>query len=561
MGRVRISSCENQPCVMNPELTSLVARLEQQSTTITELLSIGGAPGLSLGVFHDGRIIHTAHFGQRAIDSPAAPDDESVYLVASTFKIVTASAIARLITVGILGWDVPIRNYLPELRKRKDEFGLNATIRDLIANRTGLPMASFYWGQQNGEQLLPKEQFVRIINNIPTAKPFRSTFLYSQWNFCLLQLIVEEVTGMAFGDYVHETIFAPLGLETATFDTPTGDNIVMPHANRDHGSTSKITIGVFDSNSGLTAGGGGKSGLKDQLKIYIALLAAYKHQVANNVDTTPESPFAQLRTIFTPQIRLPGSPIEKQAYCLGLYRTRLPGNLSCASLNSALPRDQIPIFAAEQGSPMEEIFHHSGTTPGFMSAMFLVPRTQSGVVVLTNATPRCDTADFAAQLLLSVLLDNKAPSNLVRLSQSVVEVQVGWYKRLSAFLESCRTDTLPTHPLEAYAGVYWNAARSFRIVVTTQDVAVQGKCLLLSIQGSSTTTYSLEPCDGDTFYWPASREYELVDRGMWFAPFPQWHLVSFETNEKGVLGLTWQHERLMDAEVFDKADEGVEAKL
>jgi hypothetical protein len=407
--------------------------------------------------------------------------------------------------------------------------------------------------------LIPKSEFVRIVNHLQAVRPFRSTFIYSQWNFCLLHIIVETVTGKSFGDFVHQSIFEPLGLKTATFDTPMGTNIMKPHANRDDGSACKITISEFDSSSGLAAGCGGKSSLKDQLALYIALLAAYNHQVTNNVDTTPGSPFTQLRTMFTPQIRLPGSQIEKQAYCLGLYRTKLPGNLSCASLNSGLPKEQVPIFGevkAGMGMSSEEIFHHSSTTPGFMGAMFLVPRTQSGVVVMTNATPRMDTADLSAQLLLSVLLEIKPPENLKSQSEAVVQMQFGWFKQLSAFLESCRTDNPPTHRLLAYAGTYWNAARNFKIVVTTQNAGLH-----VSIQGIPITTYDLKPCDGDTFFWPANREHELVDRGMWFAPFPQFHLVSFTTNSKRVLSLAWQHDRIMDAEVFEKEVDEVGAIL
>jgi hypothetical protein len=182
-----------------------------------------------------------------------------------------------------------------------------------------------------------------------------------------------------------------------------------------------------------------------------------------------------------------------------------------------------------------------------MGAMFLVPRTQSGVVVHTNATSRLDTSDFSAQLLLAALLNIPAPAITPTLAQSVVKIQASWYTGLAAFLENCKTDDPPTHPLEDYAGTYWNALGSFKIEVT-----VAGLGLHVSFQGKLLMGYDLLPCNGDTFYWPASRGHELVDRGMWSAPFPPWHLVSFVTSETQVLGLTWQHERLMDEERFDK---------
>jgi hypothetical protein len=130
---------------------------------------------------------------------------------------------------------------------------------------------------------------------------------------------------------------------------------MTPHANRDDGRACKISIGAFDSASGLAAGGGGKASLQDHLKIYIAILAAYKHQVVNSAYATLGWPFTQLRTNFTPQIRLPGSLLKKQAYCVGLYRTQLPGNLSCASLNSALLRDQVLIYGS--GEDYSECSH------------------------------------------------------------------------------------------------------------------------------------------------------------------------------------------------------------
>ncbi|KAF2869204.1 beta-lactamase/transpeptidase-like protein [Massariosphaeria phaeospora] len=534
----------------------LLDRIKAHYPTIRALHVASGAPGLSLGVFHHSRIQHIAHFGRRAIDSPAAPNDDSVYGVASTFKIVTASAIAKLVADGVLGWDTPVRQYLAGL-DRSDDFGRQATVRDLLANRTGLPMASFYWGQQNGEQLLDKSEFVALVNSIELVKPFRSTFIYSQWNYALLHLIVESVTGKSFGAYVQEVIFDPLGLKTPTFDVPQGTNVMRHHANRNDGSAHEITTSPFDSASGLAAGTGGKTSLRDQMHLYIALLHAYQHQTANNVDTTPNSPFTYLRTIFSPHIKFPGSTLDKQAYCLGVYRTQLPGNLSCASINSLLPRRDIPVFGAAEAPPLtEEIFHHTGNFPGGVGSMLLVPRTNSGVVVMANATPSMDAPDFIAQILLSALLDTQPPPNLPSLSRKVIQMQTAIFDQAASMVESCKTDTPPSLPLPAYAGSYSNTLGNFKIVVTTR-----GSGLHVSVQGKPASTYDLVPCDGDTFSWAVDRDHEVVDRGMWINPLPQFHVINFEVDGKCVRSLSWQHDRLMDAEVFLKAGEEAKSKL
>jgi hypothetical protein len=81
------------------------------------------------------------------------------------------------------------------------------------------------------------------------------------------------------------------------------------------------------------------------------------------------------------------------------------------------------------------------------------------------------------------------------------------------------------------------------------------------MQGKPLTTYDLLPCDGDIFYWPAGRKHELVGRGMWFAPFPQFHISTFATTDKRVLHMTWQHERLLEADQFDKDQNDAGSKL
>jgi CubicO group peptidase (beta-lactamase class C family) len=283
-------------------------------------------------------------------------------------------------------------------------------------------MANVFWGVQRGEQLLPKEQFVTMVDAMPAVKPFRSSFIYSQWNYYMLHLVVEKVTGKTFSGYVREVIFEPLGLATSTFDKLSGANVAKPHAVHSDGAKSHAQASPYDSASGLAAASGGKTGLQDSLRFYMALVDAYQHQTRNQVDFTPGSPFAYVRKIFRPHIPFPGSALEEQAYCLGIYQTRLPGNLGCASLNAGLPRKLRPILQST-----EEVFHHTGNCPGYINAVMLVPQTQSGVVALSNATPLMDAPDLIVQLLLSIIMVVKALENLIDLAQRSQKTQLDSY--------------------------------------------------------------------------------------------------------------------------------------
>ena len=55
--------------------------------------------------------------------------------------------------------------------------------------------------------------------------------------------------------------------------------------------------------------------------------------------------------------------------------------------------------------------------PGFLASAFLMPLTQSGVVILTHALPFMDPTDLVGQLILSVLTGEESPTNLIQLAK------------------------------------------------------------------------------------------------------------------------------------------------
>ena len=150
--------------------------------------------------------------------------------------------------------------------------------------------------------------------------------------------------------------------------------------------------------------------------LYHGLLRAKQDQAEKKLNRTYGLPFMQTNPIFSPHTGVGNNP-EKLAYCLGLNRTQLPGPLSVASINSGLlsPK-KLPIIG--KNSPGLETFHHTGNMPGFLASTFLVPSTQSAVIVLINALPLIDPTDLVGQVILSVFIGEELPNKFIALAKT-----------------------------------------------------------------------------------------------------------------------------------------------
>ncbi|KAG8531951.1 uncharacterized protein KY384_003587 [Bacidia gigantensis] len=522
---------------------ALWERLAELSPQIEAILETSGSPGLSLGVLHQGGIVHTAHFGRRDIDTDEAPNDDTVYHVASLTKAITASTVASLVDSGTLDWDLPVRHYVPEFGQRDDELGRHGTLKDLLSNRTGLALSNALWGQKEGEFLLPRSEIIPTICQMGTMKPLRDSFVYSQWNYALVTEIVEKVTGKSFGRCVKDRILDPLGMDRTTFNPEEGDNVALPYALLDNATPHRIALTNLSDETGLAGTVAARSSIRNLLSFYRALLAAYSQ---GDCESTKLNPLKQARAIFTPHIAIGGSDIENKAYCLGLYRTKLPNNIGYSSMNNILigPK-KMPV--AQSTSPGLQVYHHTGNVPGFVASAFLVPSSQSAIVVLTNALPLMDPTDFVGQLVLSRLLGQKPPSNLLELSKLGRSASILSYGALNKQLQKHKTTKLPTFPLDTYEGHYFNVAGNFKLVIRRQS-----QSLIMNVQDLPLTKYELLPYDGDTFYWPANRDVE-VKQCMWPLPFAGYHKIQFAGMTSGSIDrLIWQHDPFAKPEVFKK---------
>ena len=533
----------------------IARKLENFESLFLDILVASGSPGLSLGVPHHGEIIHTAHLGHIDAAGAIVPNDDTIYHVASLTKSITAVAVAMLVDDGVLDWNLPIKHYLPTWGQRCDVLGQQCSLIDLLSNRTGLTMANSLWGQKEGEFLLPKHEIVRTACHLDAIKPFRKAFVYSQWNYAVVTEICESVTGKEFGQYVRENITQPLAMHHTSFRPEKGDNVAPPHVVCDNGKSYGVAVTNLSDETGFAGANAARSSIKDLLNFYRALLFAHEKQTKNVSDSIEGSPIKQTKKIFSSHIGVGISQADEMSYCLGLYRTVLPNNLSVSSMNNLLfGQKRMPRLGAS--TPGAEIYHHAGNVPGFTASAFLIPTTQSAVVVLTNALPYMDPTDFIGQLIVSALVGCEAPQGLVELSKAGRSTSLASYTALSASLDKHKEARPPSLPLFAYEGEYTNIAGNFVLSITTTDGG-----LSMVVQHLHFTRYSLQPYDGDTFYWPADRDAELK-QCMWPIMFPGWHKIMFKPTNSGKIDrLVWHHDPFARAEVFYKNTEALSGKL
>ncbi len=159
-------------------------------------------------VAKDGEIIHRAAYGyaDESGKKPNAPNTS--FLIGSLTKSFVAVTIMQLVEDGKLHLHAPIFTYIPKL---KPALGRELTLHLLLKHQSGLPehlerLVSFE------EKPVSSSEILQIINTASLAFEPGSQYQYSNLNYHLAAIAIENVTGKSFSQVLHERTFAPLNM-------------------------------------------------------------------------------------------------------------------------------------------------------------------------------------------------------------------------------------------------------------------------------------------------------------------------------------------------------------
>lgn len=516
-------------------------RLRGLSPIIERLMSIGGTPGLSIGVITKDKPIFHENYGFRDVENQLPVTTNTIFPICSLTKAFTAAAIALLVEDDKLSWDSLVKDVLPTFQPVEPLLHDHTTITDILSHRTGMG-----WGENliigsNGDVLLRSTDVMKYINQRPLIGPFRARFGYNNLHYELAGHVIEHVSGQSYFDFIQSRILEPLGMTRTSFQTPTNnvDNVTVCYNTLDDASAVPINFPKMGDDGYGAASGGARSTVKDLVELYRHFMKGFNAQSMTGKTSSEGSHLKQLTQIMSGKIAIDPPTRHEVSYAFGWARVQLPGRLGQIGINPRLLPHGMPLVG--KGTSNLLLFHQ-GSFPGSLTYAALLPELEAVVVVLTNSLALNDVADWVGQLVIEELLNvpSELKNDFVELAEMAVAENLKWYSSVIAELEKDRKSGTFPKPLEYYVGTYWDDHRFVKIEVTLEDGTLQWL-----IQGLEAEKFPLKHHQDDTFTWLLTRN-ELSKRGRWVGEDQDasfWK-VHFEVNGSGQIHkLIWAHDR------------------
>ena len=438
---------------------------------ITKALQTFEAPGVSVAIVKDGKILLAKGYGVKKIGEQASIDAHTLFSIASNSKAFTATALAILVEEGKIKWDDPVINYLPWFRMSDTYVTNHITIRDLLVHHSGL-------GAYSGDLLLfppstfSRKEIVSKIRELPLAHDFRTTYAYDNVLYVAAGELISTVSGMQWEDFIKTCIFDKIGMNESlsrfsTFKDQT--NIATGH-NRLKGEIKAINnyTEIMIGDAGNPAGGI-ITNATDMAKWLITQLDSGRAPNQEKIFTPAST--EQLWEIVTP------IPVNK-----------IDDGLKPAQSNFFGYALAFRLYNYKQ----YKVIGHGGMLSGFVSQIAMIPDLNLGIAVLTN-----QESTGAYYSIIYHVLDYYMKSQ-------PFDWIAGYKKQLDSSLarlkESQRkniitpaSNTRPSLPLEKYAGVYKD--KLLGEVTITKDTAG----MVLRFNQSPQLVADMEHFQYDTF--------------------------------------------------------------
>lgn len=336
--------CSNQSIDQGAPVDTFTRQLDVQILSSMDGYNI---PGTTIALVKNGEVVWSNTYGYADIEQQKKMNSDAVCRTESISKSVTAWGVMKLVERGLINLDDPVQQYLLNWSLPESEYNLNeVTIRRLLSNSAGIPLGSL------GEEYPPDSEKPSLRQYLSkevqlTYEP-GSNFEYSNPGFNLLELVIEEVTGRDFSEYMENEILRPLEMHNSSFDWDEKWSSRVPMGYDLQGNSVPPYVYPYKASGGLF------STVEDIARFAIAGMAPgnkLQPKVLNG---------ESIQDIQTPQIKTSGIfSFVADDYGFGHFIETLPDG--------------------------KKAVWHGGQGHGWMTHFHVIPETGDGIVIFTNS--------------------------------------------------------------------------------------------------------------------------------------------------------------------------------
>lgn len=195
-----------------------------KSNNIYEKMNQYSVAGLSFAVIRDGKLDEATAFGTLESGTTRTVTTNSIFNSCSISKFITSMLVLTLSDQGIVHLDEDVNDRLTSWNIPTNLFTSQkkVTLRNLLSHQSGIidPPNSFeHYTLAQGipkipELLAGKTLYCPVPIEVTYAP--ESQFHYSDANFCIIEQLLEDITGKSFNLLLEEYIFQPLQLKNST---------------------------------------------------------------------------------------------------------------------------------------------------------------------------------------------------------------------------------------------------------------------------------------------------------------------------------------------------------
>jgi CubicO group peptidase (beta-lactamase class C family) len=387
---------------------------------VTTAMKEWNVPGVAITIVQSNRVVLERGYGFRDVERKLPVTPNTLFAIGSTTKAFTTFLIGTLVDEGRLGWDTPVREFLPDFRLSDPHTTELITPRDLVTHRSGLPRHDLVWYNNTTST---RKDIVQRLAHLEATEPLRAKFQYNNLMYLAAGYLVEHVTGKSWEENIRERILLPLDMTNSNF------------AVRDSAKTADFALPYEEKGEQVREIAFRNIDLCGPAGSINSSVAEMSHWLMVNLN----------------QGKFGDQQLIQPSTLADIHSPQMPTGVSMER-----PEISQPIYTLgwmiESYRGHRRVFH-AGGIDGFITHVTFLPDDQVGVVVFANlnktSLPGVLVKNAVDRALNLKTIDWKAEG--LALQKKAQESE----KEAKASRESVRkAGTKPSHPLAEYVGQY-----------------------------------------------------------------------------------------------------------